>query len=129
MSSDRYSSKTLNYGTCLAVGGWWACLMSGHLLTIEGRQSCAGRVEDMLQTTITYTWSRGTVMKINGRPGWAVGKLFSMSKKCERGTKTRSEPACNCDHYLKFILFVDQLDRRQIFGMFTDVGNQINALF
>lgn len=61
----------------------------------------------MLHTTIKFTWSNATLMKINGRPGWDIGKQFYLSKKCEYREKMRSRTGQNYNDYLKFILFMN----------------------
>lgn len=38
----------------------------------------------------------------------------------------RSRTIWNCDYFLKCILFLDQLNRKQIFDIFTDIGNKMH---
>ena len=105
-------------------------LMPGHFLSSEVRQSCARRTEEMLYITMKMTWSKAALMKINGTHGRDIGKHFYMSKKCEHRTRMRQRAVWNCDHYLNsfFFFLVDHLDRRWTFGIFTDMGNQIDTL-
>lgn len=50
-------------------------------------------------------------MQISGSSGWDTWKWFYLNKNCECRTRMRWRAAWNCDHYLKFILSMDQEDQ------------------